>query len=193
MEAQFGLIDGVIRTRVGYAGGQMSDPDYRHMGDHTETVQIDYDPLRISYAELLNVFWESHKPTEGSGSRQYMKAVFYHDERQRALADASKSAMEQKTGRSVTTEVLPVRTFYWAEDYHQKYLLKRRTDLTREMTRMYPLEKDFLNSTAVARLNGYAGGYGRPDQLAAEITDLGLSPAGRQSLDHLVGRSGLFN
>ena len=178
----------MIRTRVGYAGGRTAAPTYRSMGDHAETVQVDYDPERISYARLLDIFWKSHQPTGKSWSRQYMNAVFYHDEQQRRLATASKTAVEQKIGRTVKTEVAPLRSFTMAEDYHQKYILKNHGKLKNEMSRIYPLHRDFVDSTAVARLNGYAGGNGSTDQLSREIESLGLSGEGRKVLAEVVRR-----
>ncbi len=175
---------------MGYAGGRMENPDYSNLGDHTETVQVDFDPQRISYSQLLDIFWSSHDPTDRTWMRQYMNAIFYHNERQRELAIASLAAEQKKLDGNVRSQVLPVRTFYLAEDYHQKYLLGRRSDLAREMTRIYPQKKDFVASTAVARLNGYAGGNGSPEQLAREIDDLGLSPVGRQALTEWVNRKG---
>ena len=76
----------MIRTRVGYTGGTLENPTYHHLGDHTESVQVDYDPARIDYAALLDAFWQGHNPAASSFSRQYMAAVFYHDETQRQLA-----------------------------------------------------------------------------------------------------------
>ena len=178
----------MIRTRVGYAGGRMDAPDYHHMGDHTETVQVDYDPERITYAQLLDIFWKSHRPTGRSGSRQYMNVVFYHNEEQQQSATASKTAMEQKIGRTVKTEVLPLRSFTMAEDYHQKYTLTRHYELKNEMSRIYPRHHDFVDSTAVARLNGYAGGHGSRDQLSREIESLGLSVEGKKMLTKMVQR-----
>jgi peptide-methionine (S)-S-oxide reductase len=176
---------------VGYAGGQTAHPTYITIGDHTETVQIDYDPQRISYDDLLAVFWNSHDPGGRAWSRQYMNAIFFHDERQRQAALASKMDQERTGGRgTVNTEVLPVRSFTLAEDYHQKYLLKRRTDLMREISRLYPEHTDFVNSTAVARINGYVGGYGSKAQLLREIDMLGLSPAAGKTLLDLVGERG---
>jgi hypothetical protein len=93
IESQFGMIEGVIRTRVGYAGGEMEEPSYGKMGDHTETVQVDFDPGRITYAQLLEIFWASHRPTSRNWSRQYMNAIFYHDDEQRRLAMVSKSVV----------------------------------------------------------------------------------------------------
>jgi methionine-S-sulfoxide reductase len=165
---------------VGYAGGETKHPDYGHMGDHTETVQLDYDPRSISYAELLALFWESHNPRERSWSRQYMNAIFYHDEKQRWAASVSKAKVEEKTGHAVHSQVLPLRSFTLAEAYHQKYLLRRETELARALTRIYPDMDDFINSTAVARLNGYVGGYGNVAQLERELEALGIGAVGRK-------------
>ena len=168
----------------------MENPDYSNLGDHTETVQVDFDPQRISYSQLLDIFWSSHDPTDHTWMRQYMNAIFYHNEKQRELAMASLAAEQKKIDGKVRSQVLPVQKFYLAEDYHQKYLLNRRSDLVREMTRIYPNKKDLVDSTAAARLNGYVGGNGSPDQLDREIDGLGLSPAGRQTLTELVHRKG---
>lgn len=178
----------MIRTRVGYAGGKMDAPTYNNIGDHTETVQVDYDPERITFAQLLDIFWKSHRPTKRSWSRQYMNAVFYQNEQQRQLAMDSKTALEQKIGRTVKTDVVPIQTFTMAEDYHQKYILKRKYDLNNEMLRIYPRHRDYVDSTAVARLNGYAGGHGTNDQLSREIISLGLSDVGNQVLTEMARR-----
>jgi len=180
------MIEGVIRTRVGYAGGKQENPDYGHIGDHTEAVQVDYDPARITYGQLLEMFWSSHTPSSRSWSRQYMNAVFYHDDRQQKAGEETKAAMARQTGRTVHTKVVPLRSFTLAENYHQKYLLKKQSTLAAEMRRLYPRKQDFIDSTAAARLNGYVGGYGSADQLAREIDRLGLSPKGRQVLEAIV-------
>jgi peptide-methionine (S)-S-oxide reductase len=178
----------VIRTRVGYAGGRKDNPDYHHIGDHTETVQLDYDPQRITYSQLLEIFWQSHKPTSQSWSRQYKHAVFYHNDYQRQAAMNSKMTVEKKIGRKVKTDVAPLRTFTMAEDYHQKYLLKQNYELNHEMSRIYPIHRDFVDSTAATRLNGYAGGHGSKDQLSHEIDILGLTDAGKKALTRMVKR-----
>lgn len=180
------MIEGVIRTRVGYAGGRMDAPTYRNMGDHTETVQVDYDPERVSYVQLLDIFWNSHQPTNSPWRRQYMNAVFYHDEKQRRMAEASKTAIEEAIGQTVKSEVAPLRSFTMAEDYHQKYNLKRNDPLTKEIFSIYSRHRDFVDSTAVARLNGYAGGTGRRKQLEREIDRLGLSAEGQRRLEAMV-------
>ena len=171
----------MVRTRVGYAGGETADPNYQNVGDHTETVQVDYDPARMTYTELLDFFWRSHNCSGPSGSGQYKRAVFYHDERQRKLALDSKAAMERELGEAVGTAVAPLRSFTMAENYHQKYYLKQHP-LLEEMSRAYPRHRDLVDSTAAARLNGYLGRYGSREQLLKEIDDLGLSESGRETL-----------
>jgi len=163
----------------------MPGPNYGNLGDHTETVQVDYDPRRMTYTQLLDLFWESHQPSRQSWSRQYRNAIFFHNEEQRLQASASRAAVAQKIGRDIKTEVAPLRTFTMAEDYHQKYTLKRDQVLRNEMIRIYPNPTDFVNSTAVSRLNGYAGGYGSDEQLAREIESLGLSAGGKKRLADL--------
>lgn len=164
----------------------MAEPTYHNIGDHTETVQIDYDPNLISYDQLLDVFWNSHKPTRRSMPGQYMKAVFYHSEQQREQAIASKVALEDKIGSIVRTEIVPLRSFTMAEDYHQKFTLKGHKDLKNEMMRIYPRHQDLVDSTAAARLNGYIGGYGSRDQLLKEINSLGLSAEAEQVLTDMI-------
>jgi peptide-methionine (S)-S-oxide reductase len=176
----------VIRTRVGYAGGRTEDPNYRNIGDHTETVQVDYDPERITYEQLLDIFWKTHRPTSRPLDRQYMNAVFYHNDKQRRIAMASKAELAQKIGSTVKTKVVPLRSFTIAEDYHQKYYVNRHHDLKKEMLRIYPRYRDYVDSTAVARLNGYMGGNGAREQLSREIESLGLSTEGKKALMDLV-------
>ncbi|MBM1003682.1 MAG: peptide-methionine (S)-S-oxide reductase [Desulfofustis sp. PB-SRB1] len=158
------------------------------MGDHTETVQLDYDPAIISYEQLLKIFWEDHDPTSQPYSRQYLHAVFYHNTAQRDAAQASKSALEQRLGSPVETQIIPVKSFTMAEDYHQKYMLKTDFGLKTEMTAIYPDHEDFVNSTAVSRLNGYVGGYGTREQLLKELDVLGISSKQKDRLRTIVRR-----
>ena len=144
---------------------------------------MDYDPAKISYGRLLEIFWASHRPTERPWSRQYMKAIFYHNEEQKQAAEESKDRVAATIGGQVLTQILPATEFYLAEDYHQKYALRRRaSDLTREYLSIYQDLKDFVNSTAVTRVNGYLGGFGAPEVFRAELDRLGLSPSGRDKL-----------
>jgi len=178
----------VVRTRVGYAGGQKSNPTYRAIGDHTETLQVDFDPTRTTYAELLDLFWQTHNPCNRAGSRQYMSAVFYHGEEQKQLALASRDREAARRQMPIATQVLPATEFYLAEDYHQKYLLRRRSNLMRDFQAMYPDEKDFGASTAAARVNGYLGGNGTLEALEKELPSLGLTPASGTALREAIRR-----
>lgn len=158
------------------------------MGDHTEAVQLDYDPNVITYDELLAVFWDSHNPSSQSFSRQYMNAIFYQNTEQRDIALATKSDLEKKIDDSVKTAIVPMNSFTMAEDYHQKYMLKSYRNLKNEMEHVYPRHLDFVNSTAVTRLNGYAGGYGAEQQLSKELERLGLSSEGMKELTGIIRR-----
>ena len=178
---------------MGYTGGQKLNPTYRSLGKHSEALQIDYDPNVISYQDLLDIFWTSHNPTRAAWSTQYKSAIFAADQPQKALAEASKDRLRaEKAGkffkRTIHTEVLPLETFYLAEDYHHKYLLQRDAKLWAEVLLMYAQVKDWLNATTVSRLNGYVGGYGTLAQLETEMAQLGLSESGQDYLWRTVRR-----
>jgi methionine-S-sulfoxide reductase len=171
---------------VGYAGGTTSFPTYQSLGDHTETIQIEYDPTRITYENLLDLFWKSHEPSSKAWSRQYMAAVFYHDDVQKELALASKNREASGIAKKIHTEILPFTGFTLAENYHQKYRLQREKDLMREFAKIYPSFDNFNNSTATARVNGYLGGFGTVDRLKVDLDRLGLSPQGGLQLLRIV-------
>lgn len=167
---------------MGYAGGTTKNPTYRRIGDHTESIQVEYDPALISYQELLDAFWDGHNPTGPHFSRQYASIVLYHDETQRRLATEAKARESERRQSEIFTEIVPADEFYLAEGYHQKYYLQQYSDLVREFRTTYPDEQDFVSSTAVARANGYAAGYGTCEGLQAEIDRFGLSPRGDEEL-----------
>lgn len=179
-----GCLDGVIRTRVGYTGGTKADPTYYSLGDHSETVQLDFDPAVVTYEELLAVFFASHNATRSASSRQYMSAIFYHDAEQERLAQAAKAAEEARTGETVQTEILPAETFYLAEDYHQKYYLQGDPLIMPEFRAMYPDLADIVDSTAATRANAYLYGCGTVEEFQSVVGSLGLSEqaAGRLAL-----------
>ena len=176
----------MIRTRVGYSGGTKKNPTYHDLGDHNETVQIDFDPTQISYQKLLDIFWKAHDPTRRSWSRQYRAALFFHKEEQKRTAYETRDREAARIKGKIRTEILPAAEFYPAEDYHQKYYLRQDPVLGAEFRVMYPSEGDFVDSTAVARANGYVAGYGTPSALEEEMDQLGLSEAGRKRLQNLV-------
>ena len=134
VEAEFRNIEGVTATAVGYEGGTIENPTYKQVCSdrtgHAEVVEVDYDPGKVSYETLLDVFWDNHDPTQLNrqgpdyGS-QYRSVVFFHDEDQATAAKASKEARQQSSSREIVTQIVPAETFWKAEDYHQQYLEKR--------------------------------------------------------------------
>jgi peptide-methionine (S)-S-oxide reductase len=178
----------VIRTRVGYAGGTRPHPSYRDLGDHSETIQIDYDPAIITYKELLHAFWSGHDPAYRGWSRQYASIIFVHSEEQRRLAEESRARVAKDRGGSIHTEIVPYNDFTLAEDYHQKHVLRQFPAFQDELRKIYPAPGDFIASTAVARVNGYLGGDGSYEALVGEVNSFGLSSARKEELLRLVRR-----
>ncbi|MEK6300608.1 MAG: peptide-methionine (S)-S-oxide reductase MsrA [Acidobacteriota bacterium] len=136
VEAAVRQVEGVISTEVGYIGGVVENPTYEQVcagrTGHAEAVAVEYDPSRVSYGELLNVFWENHDPTtlnrQGPDiGSQYRSAIFFQNPEQEAAARASKETLELsgKYKRPVVTEITAAPEFYRAEDYHQQYFEKR--------------------------------------------------------------------
>jgi peptide-methionine (S)-S-oxide reductase len=133
MEPPFDVLDGVVRTTAGYTGGTTPDPTYREVSagrtGHAEAVQVVYDPRKVTYARLLEVFWRNIDPTTPDrqfcdAGHQYRSAIFVHDDAQRRLAEESKAAVARELGRPVVTEIVAASTFYPAEEYHQDYYRK---------------------------------------------------------------------
>lgn len=119
----FSRLPGVLQTVVGYAGGTEENPTYENVGGHTETVEVTYDPERISYEEILGYFWKAHNPTVPHKT-QYQSIIFYHDDAQKDAAEKSKAEEERRRGAKVLTEIRPAGTLWRAEEYHQKYYEK---------------------------------------------------------------------
>ena len=136
VEAAFQRVPGVMDTAVGYSGGHTDNPTYADVctdqTGHAEVVQVTFDPAKVSYEQLLNVFWQTHDPTQvnrqgpDSGT-QYRTAIFFHTPEQEATAKKSREtlAASGKFRRPIATEIAPAGKFYRAEEYHQKYLQKR--------------------------------------------------------------------
>jgi len=171
---------------VGYAGGSKHNPTYHNLGDHTESLQVDYDPERISYAQLLEIFWAEHDPTERAWSSQYKAVVFTHSDEQRRLASESRERLQARLGRPIHTEIVPESRFYRAEDYHQKYYLRMNRGMLAQLQPYYPDATGLMNSTAAARVNGFLGGHGTRRMLERDIDGLGLSREAQDELRELV-------
>jgi peptide-methionine (S)-S-oxide reductase len=140
VEEEFMHVPGVLETEVGYSGGHTKNPTYENVCSdttgHAESVRLTYDPEKVSYEKLLDIFWNLHDPTTPNrqgpdvGS-QYRSAIFYHTPEQKTLAERSKEALEKsgKYNDPIVTEIIPAGPFYRAEEYHQQYFHKtgRRT------------------------------------------------------------------
>ncbi len=138
VEEAFRTLDGVISTAGGYSGGTGADPTYEEVcagaSGHAEVVEIEVDPLRVSYGELLDLFWKIHDPTtlnrQGPDiGTQYRSAIFFLTGDQELIAKSSKEAMDESAvfyPDAIVTEITPASTFYRAEEYHQRYLEKRK-------------------------------------------------------------------
>ncbi len=133
MEPPYDELAGVVSTTSGYTGGRKLNPTYQEVSaggtGHFEAVQIAYDPAKVSYEKLLEVFWRNVDPLDGGGQfcdrgGSYKTAIFYQNDEQKHLAERSKAEIEQRLGKKVVTPILPAATFYAAEDYHQDYYKK---------------------------------------------------------------------
>lgn len=146
---------------------------------------MDFDPEKITYSQLLDIFWNSHNYAIQTSMIQYRNAIFYHNEEQHQQAIESMKALKQKTGKTIRTDIVPLKSFTLAEDYHQKYLLKGSPG-RHLLDTYYPRHEDFVNSTAATRLNGYAGRNGTTKRLLRELDSLGVSEHGKKVLMDLV-------
>src|SRR5260370_42647361 len=135
MQPAYDHVPGVVGTTVGYTGGQLANPTYEQVSSggtgHRESIEVTYDPAKVTYDRLLTIFWHNIDPTDTSGQfcdhgEQYRSAIFYHDAAQRQAAEAAKKAIAA-SGRikePIVTDILPASKFYPAEGYHQKYYVK---------------------------------------------------------------------
>jgi peptide methionine sulfoxide reductase msrA/msrB len=182
MEPPFEILDGVDEVIAGYIGGDIESPSYEEVlsgkTGHYEAVQIRYDPERITYEELLEVYWRQIDPTDGGGQfadqgPQYRTAIFYHDQGQKELAEESKLQLEQsgKYDESIVTQILPYKEFYVAEDYHQDFY-KINPDRY-ESYKYYSGREDYLKDAWPEEESSYED-YQKPsdDELKAVLTSL---------------------
>ena len=134
VEARFQKVKGVIKTTVGYMGGNLKNPTYEQVctdkTGHAEVVQVTYDSKQLSYEKLLDTFWAIHDPTQINRQgpdvgKQYRSVIFYNNDQQKKIAEKSKKQIQKKYSRKIATEITSAKEFYPAEEYHQKYLQKQ--------------------------------------------------------------------
>jgi len=167
-DAQFGALEGVVRTRVGYAGGTTSDPTYHDLGDHTEAFQIDYDPETRSFTDLLEIVFRSHDHSRQTPTVQYQNIVFVSTADQREMLTSYLSANDL-TADAIETRIEPLSGFYLAETYHQKHSLTGRQSLLAPFEAAGYVDVDIRESPAAAKLNAYTTGRELPEEV-----DLGV-------------------
>ena len=171
---------------MGYAGGTTPNPTYQQIGDHTEAIQVVFDPDVIDYETLLQIFWENHNPYANAWSTQYRSMVFTHDDNQAQLLQASIENIEAAGGQRVQTVIRSESTFYTAEDYHQKYYLQNRRELFAAVKSQFSTFEDFVNSTTAARVNGYLAGHGTPEQLEEDLKWMQLPKEAEEQLRRMA-------
>jgi peptide-methionine (S)-S-oxide reductase len=147
-------------------------------------LRVEFDPTVVSYKQLLDVFWDSHDPGYKAFSRQYRNAIFTLTVKQRHEAEFSLNEMKKVSRKPVFTAIEPSGIFYAAEDYHQKYLLRKANGILKELQAIYPDSQRLISSTAATRINGYLGCNGNLEALEKELPQFGLS---RQMQELLVG------
>lgn len=146
-------------------------------------MQVDFDPQQIGYEEVATLFWKTHNPCATPYSRQYMSAIWYHDESQQEFVLGLLTAANDRFEGGVTTTVEPLEAFTLAENYHQKYRLQSKRGLMKVFRTMYPAFEDFNNSTSAARLNAFAAGHGSRRLFDQEVDLYGFS---REELESVM-------
>lgn len=174
-DAAFGAVDGVVRTRVGYAGGTKSEPSYDVLGDHTEVVQVEYDPERLSFSELLERAFSAHDPYQQPQKRQYQNIIFtetanQHDQLLTFLDDSDLSHDR------IATRLESLDRFHPAEAYHQKFNLRGKRWITDVFTEADYADAEIRESPAAAKLNAHVAGH----DVSAPFIDQSYEPRPRQ-------------
>ncbi len=176
-----------MQTRVGYAGGTTNNPTYRQMGDHSECVEIVFDPKIISLEKIVHHFWTIHKPNRSNyKGRQYLSIILCEDSSQLQLVKKIKNELEVKLGEPIQTEIASLNKFSLAEEKHQKYYLKRYSKALESLLDYYSSHDSFMNSTLVARLNGFVKGYCSLSDIKNEITSSTMAEEKKAKLTSLI-------
>lgn len=160
-ESTFALLPGVLKTRVGYSGGTSPSPTYQNIGDHTEIVEIQFNPELTKFKEIINLFYSKHNFTLPQKT-QYKSVILYVDEEQKKIALEEMEKAKEKYNKNTIfyTFLQKFEKFYQAEDYHQKYWLRCENDIFKELNLS---NSQLINSTLATKINGYLGGNSKED------------------------------
>lgn len=149
----------MLRTRTGYAGGTAQKPTYKNIGDHTECVEVDYDPALITYEELLDEFWTMHSgKNHGYRGRQYLSLILYRTPAEKETAEEKRNDWQERKGTIIETEISEMNHFTRAENYHQKYFLRRFAKALKPVRDYAGNEEEFTDFVLAAKLNALAHG-----------------------------------
>ncbi len=193
VEAAFGALDGVVRTTVGFAGGQSAAPTYATIGDHAEAVQVEYDPDRLRYTALLDRFWSVFDPTLTPAKRRYQPLLVPQNPEQMDHARASRADAVAQDERAGRVEIVDDGDFCAAALRHQKHVLRRYDDVTAALRARLPGERALARSPAATLATGYIGGYRDPARLADDRDRLGLPDSALSTLRAAARRHGNWN
>jgi len=182
-DSLFGSISGVVRTKVGYTGGSKANPTYYELGDHTEAIDIEFDPTVTNYNSLLSVFFREHDATERH-KRQYMSAIYCHDQDQRM--EATNALKSQPNSSAIVTDLVDASIFYDAEDYHQKYRLQHYPELLQLLGIKDGAQ--LKHSHVCSRLNAFLGGYGTLAEFDSACEKLGMPEAAAKIVRSAVAK-----
>ena len=174
-EARFGYLPGVVKTRVGYAGGKEGQPTSKNTLDFTEVLQIQYDPELLSLDQILTQFFDQHNTTRAPYSIKYRSVLFYQNEEQKEKLSQKVKEMQRKNG-VIYTAVEPLEQFYEEVTRHQKYYFQRWKTVYQKWCELYRWEDSLVESTLAARLNGLSRGCGTLEEIQREFQDPSLEP-----------------
>ena len=173
--AEYATVNGVLRTRVGYSGGDLTTPSYNNLGNHIEVFEVDYDPEVISYEQLVELYFVFYDATMRPISLRVKPVIYYRTEEVYNVASRIKQSIEAASSEGIFAVIEPFDIFYLAENKHQLSYLKQESSLYDEITQIFQDEDQLLLSILASKLNGFIPGYGDPNELALILKDSGLS------------------
>ena len=185
-EAQLGLVKGIYKTCVGYAGGNTENPTYHNIGDHTESFKVSYNEEEIIFEDLMRWYFLSPNTCARSYKTQYDSIVFYNNKEEKEIAEKIMKEYGDEYKVKYNVRLEPYKNFYLAEDYHQKYYLQLSKEINKDIRAIYPSTREFINSTAAMKLNSYLKAKGALEGLKQEIDLLGLTEDNKKILLEIV-------
>ncbi|KAK0394688.1 hypothetical protein QR680_000875 [Steinernema hermaphroditum] len=185
-ESSFAKLAGVLKTRVGYAGGSSAAPTYKSIGDHTEITEVIFDDSIVSYAAILDWFFSHHDPTVHR-KKQYRSGILYVNDEQKKLAEEALEKARKNFTSELETYIQPFAEFYVAEDYHQKYWLRCQKDIHEQLQLS---DQELIDSPLAAKVNAFLAGYSNFDVLKSLQKEYNLNEALAAHIEDIAKRGG---